>query len=160
VENGANQLDQGQGKVMSEQSVVDARTANCRIVLQVVTTPKSPNNSKWLAERQGAFNRLFLRFGITDGIKRVKLATLLYRANHVPIRTLRKPHPKRARNACHRTSRPRFEEPRRGASNWHDEHVVKNYLRVIYDKLGFGTEWNCVVVRIAQAGHRLSSGVA
>jgi DNA-binding NarL/FixJ family response regulator len=25
------------------------------------------------------FNRLFLRFGITDGIKRVKLAILLYR---------------------------------------------------------------------------------
>ena len=25
------------------------------------------------------FNRLFLRFGISDGIKRVKLATLLYR---------------------------------------------------------------------------------
>jgi DNA-binding NarL/FixJ family response regulator len=25
------------------------------------------------------FNRLFLRFGINDGIKRVKLATLLYR---------------------------------------------------------------------------------
>ena len=25
------------------------------------------------------FNRLFLRFGITDGIKRVKLATLFYR---------------------------------------------------------------------------------
>jgi len=25
------------------------------------------------------FNRLFLRFGITSGIKRVKLATLLYR---------------------------------------------------------------------------------
>jgi DNA-binding NarL/FixJ family response regulator len=25
------------------------------------------------------FNRLFLRFGITGGIKRVKLATLLYR---------------------------------------------------------------------------------
>ncbi|GAC1431013.1 MAG: hypothetical protein NVS1B11_05130 [Terriglobales bacterium] len=25
------------------------------------------------------FNRLFLRFGITNGIKRVKLATLLYR---------------------------------------------------------------------------------
>ena len=22
------------------------------------------------------------------------------------------------------------------------EHVVKNYLRVIYDKLGFGTAWN------------------
>jgi DNA-binding NarL/FixJ family response regulator len=25
------------------------------------------------------FNRMFLRFGITDGIKRVKLAVLLYR---------------------------------------------------------------------------------
>ncbi len=25
------------------------------------------------------FNRLFLRFGITEGIKRVKLATILYR---------------------------------------------------------------------------------
>jgi hypothetical protein len=28
---------------------------------------------------KGHFNRLFMRFGITDGIKRVKLATLLYR---------------------------------------------------------------------------------
>src|ERR1700726_667965 len=28
---------------------------------------------------KGHFNRLFLRFGITTGIKRVKLATLLYR---------------------------------------------------------------------------------
>jgi hypothetical protein len=26
------------------------------------------------------FNHLFLRFGISDGIKRVKLATLLYRS--------------------------------------------------------------------------------
>jgi len=34
-----------------------------------------------MAERtvKAHFNRLFLRFGITDGIKRVKLATLLYR---------------------------------------------------------------------------------
>jgi hypothetical protein len=34
-----------------------------------------------IAERtvKAHFNRLFLRFGIRDGIKRVKLATLLYR---------------------------------------------------------------------------------
>ena len=34
-----------------------------------------------IAERtvKAHFNRLFLRFGIKDGIKRVKLATLLYR---------------------------------------------------------------------------------
>ncbi len=30
------------------------------------------------------FNRLFLRFGITGGIKRVKLATLLYRRQICP----------------------------------------------------------------------------
>jgi len=30
------------------------------------------------------FNRLFLRFGITGGIKRVKLATLLYRRQSCP----------------------------------------------------------------------------
>jgi len=40
------------------------------------------------------------------------------------------------------------------------EHVVKNYLRVIYDKLGFGTEWNWRCVRIAQAGHRTFVSVA
>ena len=28
---------------------------------------------------KACFNRLFLRFGITTGVKRVKLATLLYR---------------------------------------------------------------------------------
>jgi DNA-binding NarL/FixJ family response regulator len=34
-----------------------------------------------IAERtvKAHFNRLFLRFGIKDGIKRVKLATMLYR---------------------------------------------------------------------------------
>jgi DNA-binding NarL/FixJ family response regulator len=32
---------------------------------------------------KACFNRLYLRFGITSGIKRVKLATLLYR-NQVP----------------------------------------------------------------------------
>jgi len=31
------------------------------------------------------FNRLFLRFGITSGIKRVKLATLLYRRQCVQM---------------------------------------------------------------------------
>ena len=40
------------------------------------------------------FNRLFLRFGITGGIKRVKLATLLYRGKHVCKWTLWEPCPK------------------------------------------------------------------
>jgi len=40
------------------------------------------------------FNRLFLRFGINDGIKRVKLATLLYRRQTCIQGTLWKPCPK------------------------------------------------------------------
>jgi DNA-binding NarL/FixJ family response regulator len=38
------------------------------------------------------FNRLFLRFGISDGIKRVKLATRLYRSQ----RTLEDDSPDKA----------------------------------------------------------------
>jgi DNA-binding NarL/FixJ family response regulator len=37
------------------------------------------------------FNRLFLRFAITGGIKRVKLATILIGGNYVRRTALRKP---------------------------------------------------------------------
>src|SRR5580698_4650703 len=39
------------------------------------------------------FNRLFLRFGITGGIKRVKLATLLYRRQLCSQTTVMEPVP-------------------------------------------------------------------
>src|SRR6476660_8333784 len=56
-----------------EQQIVE-------LLLQVCDNAEIANQLK-MARRtvKAHFNRLFLRFGITGGIKRVKLATLLYR---------------------------------------------------------------------------------
>jgi len=72
------------------------------------------------------FNRLFLRFGITSGIKRVKLATLLYR-RQLCLEA----------NVVAQGLKNKEVADEIGTT----EHVVKNYLRVIYDKLGL---WNRV----------------
>ena len=56
-----------------EQQVVDLLLQGCEnseIAEQLKMTRRTV---------KGHFNRLFMRFGITDGIKRVKLASLLYR---------------------------------------------------------------------------------
>ena len=52
------------------------------------------------------FNRLFLRFGISGGIKRVKLATLLYRRQLCLETTATESIPKSTRAACHRPRCP------------------------------------------------------
>ena len=103
------------------------------------------------------FNRLFLRFGINDGIKRVKLATLLYR-----------------RQTCLQMGRYGSRTPSerehkviqlvaQGMKNREvadeigtTEHVVKNYLRVIYDKLGL---WNRVELALWYESRRLQSSL-
>ena len=51
------------------------------------------------------------------------------------------PHPERPRTASHCTSRQRAQEQRSRRGNRCDRVRVKNYLRVIYDKLGL---WNRV----------------
>ena len=75
-------LDQGAGKVMNEQSVrLGPREQQIvELLLQGCDNAEIAKQLK-MARRtvKAHFNRLFLRFGITDGIKRVKLATLLYR---------------------------------------------------------------------------------
>src|SRR6202034_599892 len=72
----------GQGIVMSEQSVrLGPREQQIvELLLQGCDNAEIAKQLK-MARRtvKAHFNRLFLRFGITDGIKRVKLATLLYR---------------------------------------------------------------------------------
>src|ERR1700690_2943614 len=77
-----NYLDQGAGKVMSEQSVrLGPREKQIvELLLQGCDNAEIAKQLK-MARRsvKAHFNRLFLRFGINDGIKRVKLATLLYR---------------------------------------------------------------------------------
>ena len=82
------------------------------------------------------FNRLFLRFSITGGIKRVKLATILYRrqlcSDRIPSERERRVIELVAQGLKNREVAHEI-----GTT----EHVVKNYLRVIYDKLGL---WNRV----------------
>jgi DNA-binding NarL/FixJ family response regulator len=96
-----------------------------------------------MAERtvKAYFNRLFVRFGIKGGIKRVKLATLLYR---------RQLWLERQQSAVGPSEREQFiiQLVAEGCKNREiadslgtTEHVVKNYLRLIYDKLGM---WNRV----------------
>ena len=96
-----------------------------------------------IAERtvKAHFNRLFLRFGIKGGIKRVKLATLLYR---------RQLWLERQQSAAGASEREQLiiQRVAEGCKNREiadslgtTEHVVKNYLRLIYDKLGL---WNRV----------------
>src|SRR5271157_2882518 len=75
-------LTRGQGIVMSEQSVrLGPREKEIvELLLQGCDNAEIAKQLK-MARRtvKAHFNRLFLRFGITGGIKRVKLATLLYR---------------------------------------------------------------------------------
>src|SRR5271156_2728746 len=75
-------LDQGAGIVTKEQSVrLGPREKEIvELLLQGCDNAEIAKQLK-MARRtvKAHFNRLFLRFGITDGIKRVKLATLLYR---------------------------------------------------------------------------------
>jgi hypothetical protein len=56
-----------------EQQIVDLLLQGCDNVEIAQQLKMAPRTVK------AHFNRLFLRFGITSGIKRVKLATLLYR---------------------------------------------------------------------------------
>src|SRR5690349_10527896 len=74
---------QGRGGWMPEQHVVRLGPREQQIVELLLQGCDNAEIAKQLkmARRtvKAHFNRLFLRFGITGGIKRVKLATLLYR---------------------------------------------------------------------------------
>jgi DNA-binding NarL/FixJ family response regulator len=73
---------EGKGNVMNEQAVrLGPREQQIvELLLQGCDNAEIARQLK-MARRtvKAHFNRLFLRFGITGGIKRVKLATLLYR---------------------------------------------------------------------------------
>jgi DNA-binding NarL/FixJ family response regulator len=73
---------QKEGDLMKEQTVrLGPREQQIvELLLQGCDNAEIANQLK-MARRtvKAHFNRLFLRFGITGGIKRVKLATLLYR---------------------------------------------------------------------------------
>ncbi len=96
-----------------------------------------------MAERtvKAYFNRLFLRFGIKGGIKRVKLATLLYR-RQLWMETQQPPaEPSEREQLIIQRVAEGCKNREIADSIGTTEHVVKNYLRLIYDKLGL---WNRV----------------
>src|SRR6266568_4782957 len=97
--------------------------------------------------------RLFRRFRITGGIKRVKLATLVVSDIKMPA------------NESYESLIPSKREQQviqlvaEGLKNREvaeaigiKEHIVKNYLRVIYDKLGL---WNRVELALWYESRRL-----
>src|SRR6266699_1970944 len=86
--------------------------------------------------------RLFRRFRITGGIKRVKLATLVVSDTKMPANESYR------RLISSKREQQVIQLVAEGLKNREvadaigiEEHVVKNYLRVIYDKLGL---WNRV----------------
>jgi DNA-binding NarL/FixJ family response regulator len=102
------------------------------------------------------FNRLFLRFGITSGIKRQTRDTLS-EATMVGAERYgtRQPNPREKRV---------IELVAQGLKNKEvadeigtTEHVVKNYLRVIYDKLGL---WNRVELALWYEARQFEQAVS
>jgi DNA-binding NarL/FixJ family response regulator len=97
--------------------------------------------------------RLFRRFRITGGIKRVKLATLVVSDTKMPANE--------SHGGLLATKREQqvIQLVAQGLKNREvadaigiEEHVVKNYLRVIYHKLGL---WNRVELALWYQSRRL-----
>ena len=100
---------------------------------------------------------MFLRFGIADGVKRVKLAIIFYRRQRCRDKILTEdtyPNPREYRV---------IELVAQGLKNSDiaaeidtTENVVKNYLRAIYDKLGL---WNRVELALWHEARRFDATV-
>ena len=97
--------------------------------------------------------RLFRRFRITGGIKRVKLATLVVSDTKMPANESYR------RLISSKREQQVIQLVAEGLKNREvadaigiEEHVVKNYLRVIYDKLGL---WNRVELALWYQSRRL-----
>lgn len=102
--------------------------------------------------------RLFRRFRITGGIKRVKLATLVVSDAKMPANESNGPliYSKRERQVIQLVSQGLKNREVADAIGI-EEHVVKNYLRVIYDKLGL---WNRVELALWYQSRRLGPSLS
>jgi len=87
------------------------------------------------------FNRLFLRFGITGGIKRVKLDPTVSEAIMSASGRYGSRTPSEREHRVIELVAEGLKNKEVAEAIGTTEHVVKNYLRVIYDKLGL---WNRV----------------
>ena len=98
------------------------------------------------------FSRLYLRFGIADGIKRVKLC------NHVAAEAIIRTDHGDKSFALSARKQQVVELVAQGLNNRQmaavmgtSEYVIKNYLRSIYDKLGL---WNRLELALWYEAHR------
>jgi DNA-binding NarL/FixJ family response regulator len=98
------------------------------------------------------FSRLYLRFGIVDGIKRVKLCNLV-----VSEEFMRTDDGDKSFDANERKQQV-IELVAQGLNNRQmavvmgtSQHVIKNNLRSIYDKLGL---WNRLELALWYEAHR------
>src|SRR5271168_4169706 len=102
--------NQTQGVVMAEQSMrLGPREEQVvELLLQGCDNAEIASQLK-MARRtvKAHFNRLFLRFGINGGIKRVKLATLLYRRQLCLQTNAMEPAPPARAKAASSSSSPR-----------------------------------------------------
>jgi DNA-binding NarL/FixJ family response regulator len=97
--------------------------------------------------------RLFRRFRITGGIKRVKLAILVVSDAMMPA------NESHGRLIASKRERQVIQLVAQGLKNREvaeaigiEEHIVKNYLRVLYDKLGL---WNRVELALWYQSRRI-----
>jgi|SRR5215467_3154337 len=118
-----------------EQEVVELLLQGCEndeIAKQLNIAPRTV---------KAHLNRMFQRFGITSGVKRVKLATLLYKRQLSSEGEMRPEHGRgRERQVIELVAQGLTNKDVAGEIGT-TEHVLKNYVRRIYDKLGL---WNRV----------------
>ncbi|HLV88385.1 MAG TPA: helix-turn-helix transcriptional regulator [Candidatus Sulfotelmatobacter sp.] len=98
------------------------------------------------------FGRIYLRFGIMGGIKRVKLATLLLSKGLIPS------EPNQSPVSANERERQMIKLVAQGLNNRQmatvmgtSEHVIKNDLKSIYDRLGV---WNRLELALWYEGHQ------
>ena len=102
--------------------------------------------------------RLFRRFRITGGIKRVKLATLVVSDAKMPA------NESYGSIVSSKRQQQVIQLVAKGLKNREvaeaigvKEHIVKNYLRVVYDKLGL---WNRVELALWYRSRRIGPALS
>jgi DNA-binding NarL/FixJ family response regulator len=142
--------------------------SNKKIVALLLQGYENPGIAKELRMKlrtvKNRFNWMYKRSGITDGIKRVRLAVMMYE----------KGQSRRATPATQSTGGGLYGDRTLTSREWKvvelvasglknkeagavmhtTEHVIKNYLRVVYDKSGM---WNRVELAMWYMARRQAS---
>lgn len=98
------------------------------------------------------FGRIYLRFGIMGGIKRVKLATLLLSRDLMPFDRSESPvHANEREQTMMKLVAQGLSNRQMAAIMGTSEHAIKSDLKSIYDRLGV---WNRLELALWYEGHQ------